>query len=423
MNETVVDDLTHSKFFTKALNENLMMTNEEYHEVDKKKYLPTFKRFPIAFSQGKGSRLWDVEGKEYIDMLAGIAVNNVGHCHPHVVRAIQKQAAELMHISNFFVSPSQVALSEKLTQLSGLENIFLCNSGAEAVEGAIKIARKHASKNGRGGTVISMENSFHGRTLATIATGKKKYQEGFSPIPAGFISVPFNNIQALKEKIADDVAAIIIEPIQGEGGINIADLEYLKALRNLCDEHNILLIFDEVQSGIGRTGQWFAKDHFGVQPDIMALAKGLGGGMPIGAFLCNSKVSAAIDFGDHGTTFGGNPLASAASLATIEVIEKENLCENARTLGAWLIQELSNLKRSYSCIKDVRGLGLMIGLELDIPAASVIKDLLEKGVVANVTADTVIRFVPPLNISKEDLKKVLELTAESLKKLEAEHVR
>lgn len=399
------------------------MTNEEYHKIDKQKYLPTFKRFPIAFKTGKGSRLWDVEGKEYIDMLAGIAVNNVGHCHPRVVKAIQEQAAELIHISNFFVSPSQVALSERLTKVTRLENVFLCNSGAEAVEGAIKVARKYASKHGRGGTIISMENSFHGRTLATIATGKKKYQNGFSPIPAGFISVPFNNINVLKENINDEVAAIIIEPVQGEGGINIADKSYLKNLRTLCDEHNILLIFDEVQSGMGRTGHWFAKDHFGVQPDIMTLAKGLGGGMPIGAFLCSSRVSGAIDFGDHGTTFGGNPLACAASLATIEVIADENLCAYALEQGEWLMKELARLKDNVSCIKEIRGLGLMIGMELNIPAASVVKDLLAKGVVANVTADTVIRFVPPLNIPREDLQKALELTAESLQKLEAEHVR
>ena len=399
------------------------MTNEEYHHIDQKTYLPTFKRFPIAFKRGKGSRLWDVEGKEYIDMLAGIAVNNVGHCHPHVVKAIQDQAAELIHISNFFVSPEQVALSEKLTQISGLENVFLCNSGAEAVEGAIKVARKYASKHGRGGTIISMENSFHGRTLATIATGKKKYQNGFSPIPAGFTSVAFNDFKALEDKIDNEVAAIIIEPIQGEGGINIADQDYLRAVRDLCDKHNILLIFDEVQCGVGRTGHWFAKDHYSIQPDIMALAKGLGGGMPIGAFLCNSRVSDAIDFGDHGTTFGGNPLACAASLATIEVIENENLCEYSQNLGQWLIKELKVLKARRSCIKEVRGRGLMIGIELDTPGAPVVKDLLEKGVVANATADTVIRFVPPLNISKEDLQQVLELTAESLTKLEAEHVR
>ena len=399
------------------------MTNQEYHNIDKKNYLPTFKRFPIAFKEGKGSRLWDVEGKEYIDMLAGIAVNSVGHCHPHVVKAICEQAGKLIHISNFFVSPSQVNLSEKLVSLSALDKVFFCNSGAEAVEGSIKIARKYASKNGRGGTVISMENSFHGRTLATIATGKKKYQNGFSPIPGGFMSVPFNDLEAVKEKLSNEVAAILIEPIQGEGGINLADPEYLQALRNLCDQNNILLIFDEVQCGIGRTGQWFAKDHYKVQPDIMALAKGLGGGMPIGAFLCNNKVGEAIDFGDHGTTFGGNPLASAASLATIEVIENENLCREALENGNWLMSEFKKMQDRFSCIKDVRGLGLMVGIEMDKPAASIVKELLEQGVIANVTADTVLRFVPPLNIGKEDLQKVLKLTEDCIRKFETENVR
>lgn len=400
-----------------------MKTNEEYHKIDQKYYLPTFKRFPIAFERGKGSRLWDVEGKEYIDMLAGIAVNSVGHCHPHVVEAIQKQAAELIHISNFFVSPAQVALSEKLTFLSGLDSVFFSNSGAESVEGAIKVARKYASKHGRGGTIISMENAFHGRTLATIATGKKKYQNGFGPMPTGFIQVPFNDFEAIKAKINDDIAAIIIEPVQGEGGINLADQDYLIALRHLCDQNNILLIFDEIQTGIGRTGKWFAKDHYEVQPDIMALAKGLGGGVPIGAFLCNARVSEAIDYGDHGTTFGGNPVACAASLATLKVIEEENLCQAALEKGQWLQEELERMQGQFSTIKEIRGLGLMIGVALDRPAAPLVKALLQKGVIANATADNILRLVPSLNIEKEDLKKVLTLITACLKEIVTEHDR
>lgn len=399
----------------------MKLTNEGYHQKDKTYYLPTFKRFPIAFEKGKGSRLWDVEGKEYIDMLAGIAVNSVGHCHPRVVEAIQNQAAKLIHISNFFVSPAQVALSEKLTSISGLDHVFFSNSGAESVEGALKIARKYASKHGRGGTIISMENSFHGRTLATIATGKKKYQNGFGPMPTGFFQVPFNDFDAIKAKINDEVAAIIVEPLQGEGGINLAHQDYLIALRHLCDQNNILLIFDEIQSGVGRTGKWFAKDHYEVQPDIMALAKGIGGGMPMGAFLCHAKVSEAIDYGDHGTTFGGNPLACAASLATLAVIEEENLCQAALEKGQWLRDELEAMQKQFPAIKEVRGLGLMIGAELDRPAAPLVKALLEKGVIANATADHVLRLVPPLNIDQEDLKKVLVVIAECLK--ETENVR
>lgn len=382
-------------------------TNEELHKIDQKHYLPTFKRFPVAFEKGKGSRLWDIEGKEYIDMLAGIAVNSVGHCHPKVVAAIQKQAAELIHISNFFVSPAQVALSQKLTSLSGLKHVFFGNSGAEAMEGAIKIARKYASKHGRGGTVISMRNSFHGRTLATIATGQEKYQRGFGPMPTGFISVPFNDFNALKEKVTDEVAAIIIEPIQGEGGINLTNQEYLVALRHLCNHNNIVLIFDEIQCGVGRTGKWFAKDHYEVQPDMMALAKGLGGGVPIGAFVCSDKIGEAVDYGDHGTTFGGNPLACAASLATLETIEAENLCQAALMNGQWFMNQLEALQMHFPIIKEVRGLGLMIGVELDKPAAPLVKSLLERGVIANATAENVLRFVPSLNIARKDLEEVL----------------
>ena len=401
---------------------NRNLTNDNYHKEDQKHYLPTFKRFPIAFEKGKGSRLWDVEGKEYIDMLAGIAVNNVGHCHPEVVKAIQEQAEKLIHISNFFVSPPQVSLSRKLTALAKMDSIFFSNSGAEAVEGAFKVARKYASKNGRGGTIISMENSFHGRTLATIATGKKKYQNGFAPIPSGFVQVPFNDLDAIKSRVSEDVAAVIIEPVQGEGGINIANKDYLKKLRAFCDQENILLIFDEIQCGIGRTGKWFAKDHFGVEPDIMTLAKGMGGGVPMGAFLCKEKVSKVIDYGDHGTTFGGNPLVCAAGLATIEVIEKERLCEESAAKGSWLMEKLEGMKAESTAIREVRGLGLMIGVELNKPAAPLVKALLDKGVIANATADHVLRLVPPLNISKEDLEKVLPLIRTCLKELEGEYV-
>ena len=384
------------------------MENIDLHHLDQKYYLPTFKRIPLTFVRGQGSRLWDIEGKEYTDLLAGIAVNNVGHCHPEVVKAVQEQAAELMHISNFFVSPAQVALSELLVKLSGLDRVFFTNSGAESVEGAIKIARRYAHSIGRGGTVISMENSFHGRTLATIATGQSKYQQGFAPIPAGFVQVPFNDLTALEEKISADVAAIIMEPIQGEGGIRPANPEYLKAVRELCDANDILLIFDEIQCGVGRTGNWFAKDHYGVQPDIMTLAKGLGGGFPIGAFLCNERVSNAIQFGDHGTTFGGNPLATAASLATLKVIAEDNLCKEAEQKGAWLIGELEKLKREFSEIKEVRGMGLMIGIEMDRPAAPLVQEFLKRGFIINATGVSVVRLVPPLNISTGDLERFLE---------------
>ncbi len=390
--------------------------NRTYIDLDKKYYLQTFKRYPLTFDHGKGSRIWDVEGNEYIDMLGGIAVSSVGHSHPKVVKAIQNQAAKLIHISNFYLSEPQVMLAKKLVELSGLDRVFFANSGAESVEGAIKIARKYAHSIGRGGNIISFNNSFHGRTLATIATGKKAYQKGFDPIPQGFSQVPFNNIEAIKKAADNNTAAIIIEPIQGEGGINVADKTFLNELRTFCDEQHIVLIFDEIQCGIGRTGKMFAKEHFGVQPDIMTLAKALGGGVPIGAILSNEKVSAAIEFGDHGTTFGGNPLVCAASLATLEVIETENLLKQTEEKGNWLKAEISAMKNQD--IKEIRGKGLMIGIEFNFETKPLVQKMLENGVLANATADRVLRLVPPLNITYEDLGKAMEVLKKSLKEIQ-----
>ena len=384
------------------------MNNLDLYTKDRENYLPTFNRFPLAFIKGKGSRLWDANGKEYIDLLAGIAVTNVGHCHPKVVSAIQKQAAELMHISNFFVTPQQVALSELLVKISGLDRVFLTNSGAESAEGAIKIARRYAHKNGKGGKIISMHNSFHGRTLATIATGQEKYQQGFGPIPTGFSQVPFNDLAAVEAVIDHETAAVIVEPVQGEGGVVPAEMAYLEGLRKLCDEKGILLIFDEIQCGIGRTGKWFAKDHFGVQPDIMTLAKGLGGGAPIGAILCNDKVASAIEFGDHGTTFGGNPLVAASAIATVEVINEEQLCKKATETSEWLRGKLAELIAKHDELEDVRGLGLMLGIIMKSEAKPVVMRLLEEGVVANATAGNILRLVPALNISRDELDIFLE---------------
>ncbi len=391
-------------------------STKELHELDKTYYLPTFKRYPLAFKKGSGSRLWDMEGKEYIDALAGIAVNNVGHAHPKVADAIGRQAHELIHISNFYLSEPQVMLTKKLAELSGLQRVFLGNSGAEAAEGAIKIARKYASKNGRGGTIIAMKNAFHGRTLATVAaTGKEAMMNGFAPIPAGFLHAPFNDLEAIKEMVTEEVGGIMLEPIQGEGGINLVDPSFLKALRAYCDEQNLVLIFDEIQSGMGRTGKMFAFEHFGVTPDVMTLAKALGGGMPIGAVLASEKVGSAIDWGDHGTTFGGNPLACAAALATIETMEEEGMLKQATEKGAWLKAEVERVRSEYPEIKEIRGYGLMIGIELTIESKPVVTTMMEHGVLANATAGNVIRLVPPLNIPMEDLKTVFEVMLKSIK--------
>jgi len=359
--------------------------------------------------------VWDVEGNEYIDALGGIAVNSVGHCHHKVVKAIQEQAAKLIHISNFYLSIPQMMLAEKLVSLSGLDRVFFTNSGAESVEGAIKIARKYAHGIQKGGNIISFENSFHGRTLATIASGKKAYQKGFEPIPQGFMQVPFNNMEVVKRAANNQTAAIIIEPVQGEGGVNVASKSFLKELRTFCDEQKIALIFDEIQCGVGRTGKMFAKDHYGVNPDIMTLAKALGGGVPIGAILSNEKVSAAMDFGDHGTTFGGNPLACAASLATLEVIETENLMQQAEEKGNWLKEKITALKNPG--IVEIRGKGLMIGVEFNFETKPLVQKMLEKGVLANATAGNVLRLVPPLNISYQDLEKVVDVLTKSLNEI------
>ncbi len=393
-----------------------MKKNNEYTKLDKKYYLQTFKRYPITLERGEGTHVWDVEGKEYIDALGGIAVNILGHNHPEITTAISEQAKKLIHISNFYLSEPQVFLSKKLVELSGLDRVFLTNSGAESVEGAFKIARKYAHSIGRGGEIISFEGSFHGRTLATIATGKKQMQKGFEPIPAGFRQIPANNIDLVKKEINKETAAIIIEPVQGEGGINIANAAFLKQLRSVCDEHNIVLIFDEIQCGMGRTGRFFAKDHYNVEPDIMTLAKALGGGIPAGAILSNEKISSAIDFGDHGTTFGGNPLACAAALATLETIELENLPAMAHEKGEWFRSEIEKL--NLPGLTEIRIMGLMIGLEFSFETKTLVAKMMENGVLANATAGNVLRLLPPLNISYEDLETIIEIIVKSLNEID-----
>lgn len=396
----------HSQLSTQALQ-----------EADQAHYLPVFKRYPIILTHGEGSRVWDTEGKSYIDVLAGIAVNSVGHCHPKVVEAIKSQAEKLIHISNLLTSEPQVRLAEKLTQLAGLERVFFSNSGAEAVEAAFKIARKYAHKHGRGGKIISMEGCFHGRTLATTAAGTKKYHQGIEPVPEGFVQVPYNNLEAVKDQVDDQTAAIIVEPVQWADGIRMAHLEFLQGLRQLCDEQNIILIFDEIQCGMARTGKLFAYQKYGVKPDVITLAKALGGGVPIGATLVKQKVADALNLGDHGTTFGGNPLVCAAALATLAVIEEENLAQNAIRLGAQLTDYINNRAKEESAITGADGIGLMIGINLNQPARPVVERVLEKGVIASAVGSNTIRFVPPLNINWEELKKAVDAVFDTLKEM------
>jgi acetylornithine/N-succinyldiaminopimelate aminotransferase len=390
-----------------------MNLNEKLTHSDKQQYLQTFKRAPIVLKNGENSFVWDVEGNRYIDALAGIAVNNVGHCHPKVVQAIKNQSEKLLHISNIFLSEPQHDLSKKLLEIAKMDRVFFTNSGAESVEGAFKVARKYAHKNGRGGTIISMDGSFHGRTLATIATAKPSMQNGFAPIPEGFIKVPFNDIEALEKQLQNkEVGVVILEPIQGEGGINVADKAYIKEVRELCTKHNVVLIFDEIQCGMGRTGHWFAKDYFDVQPDIMTLAKGLGGGVPIGAFLAKEEIASAMEFGDHGTTFGGNPLVCAASLATISVIEEEGFLKEVQKKGAWFNEAIKAL--NIPSLVEIRGLGLMIGLQFDFETKPFVQEMLSNGVLANATANTVLRLVPPLTIGYPELAEIAAVIAKCI---------
>lgn len=384
---------------------------EKYH-------FDLYGRYPIALVKGRGTKVWDDENNVYLDALAGIAVNSLGHSHPRIVKAIQKQAEKLIHVSNFYYNYPQSDLAEKLVKLSELDRVFFCNSGAEAVEGAIKLARRYSYKKGKTGVIISMENSFHGRTLGTIAMGKPKYREGYDPIPSGFRSVPMNDVASLEEAVDNNTVGMILEPVQGEGGIIPCSVEYMKAARKLCNQHDIPLIVDEVQCGIARTGHWFAYQHYGIRPDIIAMAKALGSGFPIGAVAAKEEISKAFDHGSHGTTYGGNPLACAAALETLKVMEDEEICEKARVRGEYVMRRLGDLSTNWNAIKDVRGRGLMIGVELAFPGGEVVKEMLKRGVLSNCASGNVIRLVPPLNIEKDEIDRVIDVLVESIKEVE-----
>jgi len=373
-------------------------------------YMPVFARYNIVLSHGEGPYVYDNDGKQYLDFLAGIAVNVLGHAHPALVAAITKQAGKLIHCSNLYYTEVQAKLVRNLVAVSGLDKVFLANSGAEANEGAIKLARKYAKKNNDGKfEIITAQHCFHGRTLATLtATAQPKYQEGYEPLPGGFSYVPYNDIEALKAAVTENTCAILLEPIQGEGGINMPDDNYLQQVRELCDQKGVLLILDEIQTGMGRTGTMFAYQQYGIVPDIVTLAKGLGGGVPIGAFIASDKVASAFKSGDHGSTFGGNPLASAAGNAVLAAIEEEGLLENAKTVGNYLEKGLLVLQTKYpKLITQVRGKGLMLGAQLTVPGRDIVNSCLEKGVIINCTAGDVLRFVPPLNIKRVHVDEVL----------------
>ncbi len=380
--------------------------------LDKQYYMNTFgDRTPVAFTHGKGSTLFDTEGKAYIDFLAGIAVNSLGYGHEGLTKAIKEQAEKLMHCSSLFYIEVQSRLAQLLVDNTCCDKVFFCNSGTEANEGAVKLARKYFYKKDMNKyEILSTHNSFHGRTLAMVAaTGQEKYQAPYHPLPAGFVNLPYNDLSAARQAITDKTCAILIEVIQGEGGVIEGTLEYIQGLRQLCDEKGILLMLDEVQTGIGRTGKLFGYAHYGIEPDVITLAKGLGGGMPIGAILAKGKAAEAFEPGNHGTTFGGNPLACAAGCAVMEALLSEGFADGILQKGKDFMQGLQNLEQKYPFIKDVRGKGLMLGLELDssIPGKNIVNMALEKGFIINCAAQNTLRFVPPLIITDQEISDLL----------------
>ncbi len=366
----------------------------------------TYARLPVAFTRGEGVWLWDAQGKRYLDALAGVAVNALGHSHPKLVAALRDQVGKLIHTSNIYRIDAQEKLADKIAQLSGMDTVFFCNSGAEANEAAIKIARYYGhKKNIENPAVVVLEKSFHGRTLATLsATGSRKVQAGFEPLVSGFVRVPFNDLEAVSRVAASNknVVAILAELVQGEGGVSVCDGGYLKGLREICDANGWLLMLDEVQTGIGRTGTLFAFQHYGVTPDVMTLAKGLGGGVPIGACVAKGTAATLFQPGSHGSTFGGNLLACTAALATLDIVESENLCRNAAEIGEHIRASLKRALAETPGVKEIRGQGLLIGIELDRPCGELVKTALDAGLLINVTADTVVRLVPPLVISRAE---------------------
>ena len=375
----------------------------------------TYARYPVLLVRGKGTRVWDLEGEEYLDFVSGLGVCSLGHCHPKVIKAIQDQAERLIHVSNLYYIEPQIQLASLLCKHSFADKVFFCNSGAEANEGAFKLARKYAKeKMGKDRyEFITMEGSFHGRTLATLtATGQEKFHKGYEPLMPGFKYVPFNDIGAVKKGIDSKTCAVMLEPIQGEGGVNCPSEGYLKALREVCDEKGLLLIFDEVQVGMGRTGKLFAYEHGGIEPDMLTLAKSLAGGVPIGALLIGKGIADSFKPGDHASTFGGNPLATAAGVAALTAMLEEGMLENCQKMGDYFLSQLEEIKKRFPFVKEVRGKGLILGMELKMDGSSIVKEMLSKKILINCTMGNVLRFLPPLIATKEEVDRVVKALEE-----------
>ncbi|HBT46719.1 MAG TPA: acetylornithine transaminase [Peptococcaceae bacterium] len=388
------------------------MNSAEIMALGQQYVMHTYSRYPVALVRGEGVRVWDADGREYLDFVGGLAVNSLGHCHPRVVAAIREQAGRLLHCSNLYWIEPQVELARLLVENSDLDKVFFCNSGAEANEAAIKLARKWAKahKGEDCYEIITMRRSFHGRTLATLtATGQEKFQRGFEPLPPGFRYVPFNDLKALEDVVTGRTCAVMLEPVQGEGGVYPADPHYLLAVAELCRREGILLIFDEVQCGLGRTGHLFAYQYYGVKPDIMTLAKALAGGVPIGAMLAREEVAAAFAPGDHASTFGGNPLAAAAGVAAFQALLEEGLVENAAQQGEYLIGRLKSLASPFPQVVEIRGRGLMVGMEIEGPADAIAGACLDRGLLINSCHGRVLRLLPPLTVKKEEIDAALAI--------------
>jgi acetylornithine/N-succinyldiaminopimelate aminotransferase len=379
----------------------------------------TYKRLPVAFERGEGSWLWDTEGKRYLDGLAGIAVCGLGHSHPKLVRALCEQAGKLIHTSNLYGIKRQEELADRLAAISGMDEVFFCNSGCEANEAALKIARLFGHNKGvELPAIIVLDKSFHGRTIATLsATGSRKVQAGFEPLVPGFVRVPFDDLPAIRKVAANNrnVVAVLVELIQGEGGINVCHDDYLHGLRQICDDNDWLLMLDEVQSGMGRTGKWFAYQLSGVKPDVFTLAKGLASGVPIGACLTAGRATGTFKPGNHGSTFGGNPLATATALATLAIIEEEGLMANAVAMGDLIRSEMSRELAGAQGVREIRGRGLLVGIELEYTCDEIVKRSLEAGLLVNVTNDNVVRLLPPLTISADEVKQLVAILAPIIK--------
>ncbi|MDY6852223.1 MAG: acetylornithine transaminase [Thermodesulfobacteriota bacterium] len=393
------------------------MSSKEIKDLAGEVIMDTYSRYDLALVRGEGARLYDAEGREYLDFLAGIAVANLGHAHPKVAEAVAGQARTLVHVSNLYYTEPQVKLAKVLTDNSFADRVFFCNSGAEANEAAIKLARKYSfDKHGPGRhRILSMENSFHGRTLGTLAaTGQPKIHHGFEPLMEGFELVPFNNADALEKALGDDVCAVMIEPIQGEGGINEPDKGYLKNVASICRAKDVLLIFDEIQVGLGRTGKLFAYQNFGVEPNIMTLAKALANGLPIGAALARDEIASAFTPGSHATTFGGSPLVSAASLAVLETMLEPGFLDQVVRVGEYFKSRLADLASKLDFVRRVKGRGLILGIELDFPGTGVLNELMRRGFLINCTQNTILRFVPPLIITEAEVDLLMPVLEETL---------